>query len=249
MGLNDLLAIGVLAAFAVLLIVRTGTERRWPTALRALPAFTELRRAVEQAVEAGQRVHLSLGTGTLIGSESGPALAGLSALMRTTELTLESDRATVASSGSGAVAAASQDALRGMLGRLGSPGLYRWTNGRMLGPTPFSYVATLPTMLEGDRVSVNIFMGHFGSEGALAADMAARQKGFVLAGTDAIPSQALFFAIADQPLIGEETFALGPYLGAGGMQRASLRVQDLLRVALIVIILIGTLLRTFGIGL
>jgi hypothetical protein len=49
-------------------------------------------------------------------------------------------------------------------------------------------------------------------------------------------------------LIGEETFALGPYLGAGGMQRASLRVQDLLRLALIIIILIGTLLRTFGVG-
>ncbi|MBF8255765.1 MAG: hypothetical protein HW375_672, partial [Anaerolineales bacterium] len=51
MSLRDLLGIGILIGFAVLLIVRTGTERRWPTTLRALPAFDELRRAIERAVE------------------------------------------------------------------------------------------------------------------------------------------------------------------------------------------------------
>lgn len=249
MTLTDILGIAILVAFAVLLIVRTGTELRWPTTLRALPAFEELRSALERAVEAGQRVHLSLGTGTLIGGESGPALAGLTALSQTAEVTLESDRPLVASSGDGAVAAASQDALRGTLGRLGAADRFRWTRARMLGPTPYSYVATLPGLLDSERVSVHILLGHFGNEGGLAADMGARQRAFVLAGTDAVPTQALFFATADQPLIGEEAFAAGAYLGAGGMHRASLRVQDLLRVVLIIAILAGTLLRTLGVGL
>ena len=249
MGLNDLLGISILIGFAVLLIVRTGTELRWPTTLRPLPAFDELRRAIERAVEAGQRVHLSLGTGTLIGSDSGPALAGLTAMSQTAEVTLESDRPVVVSSGDGAVAAASQDALRGTLGRLGASDRFRWTSARMLGPTPFSYVATLPGMLESEKVSVHVLLGHFGSEGALAADMGARQHSFVLAGTDAVPTQALFFATADQPLIGEEAFAAGAYLGAGGMHRASLRVQDLLRVVLVVVIVVGALLSTLGVGL
>lgn len=249
MGLNELLAVGFLLAFAILLIVRTGAERRWPSSLRALPAFTALREAIERAVESGQRVHLSLGTGTLVGSESAPALAGLTAVTRAAELTQEADRRTIATSGSGAVAAASSDALRGALGGLGAGGRYHWTDARMLGPTPYSYIATLPTMLASDRVSVNVLLGHFGQEGALAADMAARTRGFVLAGSDSVPTQALFFVTADEPLVGEETFALGAYLGAGGMQRASLRVQDLLRAVLIVGILAGTLLRTLGIGL
>ena len=248
MGLSDLLAIGLLAAFAVLLVVRTATELRWPTNLRVLPAFDELRRAIERAVESGQRVHLSLGTGTLIGSDSGPALAGLSAMSQMAELTLDSDRPVVASSGDGAIAAASQDALRGTLGRLGSGERYHWTSARMLAPTPFSYVAALPGMLDSERVSVHVLLGHFGNEGALAADMGARSRAFVLAGSDAVPTQALFFATADQPLIGEETFAAGAYLGAGGMQRASLRVQDLLRLVLIVAIVVGTILRTLGVG-
>jgi hypothetical protein len=249
MSLTDLLGIGFLIAFAILLIVRTGTELRWPTTLRTLPQFDELRRAVERTVEAGRRVHLSLGTGTLIGGESGPALAGLTALSQTAEVTLESDRPVVVSSGDGAVAAASQDALRGTLGRLGASERFHWTSARMLGPTPFSYVATLPGMLDAEQVSVHVLLGHFGNEGALAADMGARQRSFVLAGSDAVPTQALFIATADQPLIGEETFAAGAYLGARGMHRASLRVQDLLRLILIIAIVLGTLLSTLGIGL
>jgi hypothetical protein len=119
----------------------------------------------------------------------------------------------------------------------------------MLGPTPYSYVATLPGLLDSERVSVHVLLGHFGNEGALAADMGARQRSFVLAGTDAVPTQALFYATADQPLIGEEAFAAGAYLGAGGMQRASLRVQDLLRLVLIIVIVVGTVLATLGVGL
>jgi hypothetical protein len=248
-GLSDLFGIGFLIAFIILLIVRTGTERRWPTTLRALPAFEALRAAIERAVESGRRVHVSLGTGTLIGNDSGPALAGLTALALGAGLTRDSDRSIIASSGNGAVAAASQDTLRAASNGSGSGDQYHWTQGRMLGPTPFTYIATLPTLLESDRVSVQVMLGHFESEGALAADMAVRQGSFVLAGTDGVPSQALLFATADEPLIGEEAFAAGPYLGAGGMQRASLRVQDLLRAALLVAILVGTLLRTLGIGL
>lgn len=249
MGLSDLLAIGLLVGFAFLLILLTVAERRWPVTLRSLPGFARLRHEIERSVEDGDRVHVSLGTGSLIGSESSAALAGLSALSQATELTLESDRPVVVSSGDGAMAAASQDALRGMLGGLGAADRYRWTRARLLAPTPFSYVATLPGMLEADRVSVNLMLGHFGSEGALGADMAARQGSFTLAGSDSVPTQALFFATADEPLIGEEAYAVGAYLGRGGMARASLRVQDLARLLVIGLIVLGTLLRTLGVGL
>jgi hypothetical protein len=248
-ALSDTLAVGLLLGFAGLLVVLTLTERRWPVSLRTLPAFDRLRREIERSVEAGERVHVSLGTGSLIGSESSSALAGLSALAPATQVTLDSDLPVVVSSGDGAVAAASQDALRGMLGALGAGDRYRWTRARMLAPTPFSYVATLPGMLEADRVSVNLLLGHFGSEGALVADMARRQRSFSLAGTDAVLTQALFYATADEPLVGEEAYAAAAYLGGGGMARAGLRVQDVARAAVIALILIGTVLRTLGVTL
>jgi hypothetical protein len=69
----------------------------------------------------------------------------------------------------------------------------------------------------------------------------------VIAGTDDVQSQALFFATAEHPLIGEEVFATGAYLEVGGLHPASLRTQDALRWAIIALILGGTLLSTFGV--
>jgi hypothetical protein len=49
-----------------------------------------------------------------------------------------------------------------------------------------------------------------------------------------------------EPLIGEELFAAGAYIEAGPLHAASLRVQDILRWLIIIIILVGGLLKMAG---
>ncbi|HSB90894.1 MAG TPA: DUF6754 domain-containing protein [Anaerolineales bacterium] len=247
MTVQDWLTIGIVAGLAAALIVLTVAERRWPTTLRRVAAFDALDSAIERAVEGGERVHLSLGTGSLIGSDCAPALAGAIALAKVAEATTMSDRPVVASAGDGALAVLAQEALRGAYARTGAKEQYRATSGRMLGPTPFSYAAALPVILSSEKVSVHLLTGSFGAEGALAADMGERQKAFVLAGSDEIQTQALFFTTAEHALIGEEVFVTGAYLQGSGMQRASLRLQDGVRLALVAAILLGTLLRTLGV--
>jgi hypothetical protein len=247
MSLLDLVSIGLVLGAAAALVGLAVAERRWPTTLRRLAAFEALYTAIEHAVEAGDRVHFSLGTGSLIGSDSAPALAGATALAKVAEATTMSDRPVVASAGDGALAVLAQEALRGAYARTGAKEHYRATTGRMLGPTPFSYAAALPVILSSEKVSVHLLAGSFGMEGALAAEMGERQRAFVLAGTDDVQTQALFFAAAQHSLIGEEVFTTGAYLQGSPLQRASLRLQDWLRLGLVVVILIGTLLRTLGI--
>jgi hypothetical protein len=48
-------------------------------------------------------------------------------------------------------------------------------------------------------------------------------------------------------MIGEELFASGAYLEVNDFHRASLRAQDVLRLILVALIILGTLLRTFGV--
>jgi hypothetical protein len=247
MSLQDLVSIGLVVILAAALVALALAERRWPTTLRRIAAFEALQTAIERAVEAGDRVHFSLGTGSLIGSDCGPALAGATALAKIAEATTMSDRPVVASAGDGALAVLAQDALRGAYARTGAKEHYRSTTGRMLGPTPFTYVAALPVILSSEKVSVHLLAGSFGMEGALAAEMGERQRAFVLAGTDDIQTQALFFPTVEHSLIGEEVFTTGAFLQGGGIQRASLRLQDGLRLGLAAAILIGTLLRTLGI--
>jgi hypothetical protein len=104
-------------------------------------------------------------------------------------------------------------------------------------------------VLATEGVSVHILNGSFGAEGALAADFGERRQAFVVGGSDDVQAQALLYATAEHPLVGEEIFAGGAYLNAGVVHGASLRTQDVVRVLVILAILVGTLLRTLGVGL
>jgi len=67
--------------------------------------------------------------------------------------------------------------------------------------------------------------------------------------TQDVQSQALLYATAENPLIGEDVFAGGAYLNAGLFHRGSLRAQDLVRVLIVAGVLIATLLKTLGLSL
>lgn len=246
MSFIDLVGFLVLAFFVGGIIIYTTVGRRWPAVFRPLPGYEDLGKAIEQAVEAGERVHVSLGTGSVIGSDCAPALAGLAMVSKIAEITSASDRPVVVTAGDAAMALLAQDTLRSTYNRINASEAYSPDSGRLLGPTPFSYIANLPVLIDTEKVSVQVLAGSFGYEGALAVDFGNRQRAFSLAGTDDVQSQALIFATAQEPLIGEELFAGGAYLTQNPVHRAGLRIQDLMRVIVIGAILAGTILRTSG---
>ena len=112
--------------------------------------------------------------------------------------------------------------------------------------TPFSYAAGTIPVISDEQVSASILTGHFGPEIALIAEAADRTNGFTLAGSDSLPGQAVLFAAAQEPLIGEELYAGGAYLQSGLVHVASLRAQDVLRWLVIAAIVVGGLLKLIG---
>jgi hypothetical protein len=243
----DLLAVGVVGVFLVSTIVFAVVGRRAEVTLRHLPAFEQLGVAIERAVEAGERVHLSLGTGALVAPEGAPALAGLSLLSHVATTTTMSDKPAVITAGSGPLAILAQDSLATAYRHVGWGDRVPAGGARLLGATPFSYVAGLPGLLDWEDISVHMLIGSFGLESGLASDFGTRQRAFVLAGTEDLQSQALFYATAEHSLIGEEVFAGGAYLNVGNLHRAGLRAQDLVRDALMVGLVLGTILATLGV--
>lgn len=248
MSSTGTIGLGVLLLFILLMLAFASLGRRWDATFRELPGLDALGNAIERAVEAGQRVHLSLGTGSVPGSDSAPALAGLALLKRIAAITSMSDKPVVATSGDGAMALLAQDSLRTAYEDVGAKDRFEPISGRMLGPTPYSYVATLPTMLDTEDVAVHLMVGSFGAEAGLAADFGSRKQALVLAGTDDTQSQALLYATAEYPLVGEEVFAAGAYLDVGPLHKASLRTQDVIRYVIVGAILVGALLHTLGIA-
>jgi hypothetical protein len=245
-----LIPLGIIFFSFILLIVLTLPRfNRGPRSLRPIQGFQRLRRAIGLAVEDGKRLHVSLGKSSLLDPTNPSALMGLNTLERITQLSMMSDRPPIATSGDGALSILSQDTLRAVYRTGNILEQYDPDRGRMAGITPLSYiVGTLPVARQ-ENVSAHILIGNFGPEVGLLTDAAAQQNAYTLAASDSLPAQAVLYATADETLIGEELYAASAYLNAGPAHTASLRVQDILRWGIIIMIVVGILLKLVGISL
>ncbi len=215
--------------------------------LRAIQVFSRFRREVDLAVEAGKRLHISLGRGSINDLQGGAAFIGLTILDQCARAASNSDRPPVATAGDGVVTILSQDTLQSTYRSLATEQRYDPTNARLTGLTPLAYaVGAMPT-IHDEHISANIFAGHFGAEVALLTEAGERSRTLTVAGSDSLPTQAVLYASSDEPLLGEELYAAGAYLGAGRAHSASLFMQDVLRWVLLVAIVLGAILKLLGI--
>jgi hypothetical protein len=239
-------ALGALLLAAVLLPVFTFLRRKSPASFRHIDAYERLNRSVGLAVEDGTRLHISLGRGNLVTGRGGSALAGLAMLRRLAERTSVSDRPPIATSGDASLAILSQDTLQSGYRAAGAEEQYRFTTGRLTGLTPFSYAAGAMPTIHDENVSTNVILGDLGAESALLAEASDRENANLIAASDDLSAQAVFYASSQEPLLGEELFAAGAYVGAGPAHDASLNVQDVLRWLIVLALIVGSLIRLAG---
>ena len=238
----------ILAVSAILLLVITIWKRKAPARLHEIPALTQLYRMLGLSVEDGTRLHISLGSGSLLDARGGSALAGLAMLRHIAERTSVSDKPSVASAGTSVLGLLSQDTLKAGYKAAGVEELYAPTTGRVAGLSPFGYAAGAMNISRDENVSANVMIGNFGPEVALITDASERVSVTTVGASDNLAGQAVLFANTQDALIGEELFSTAAYLGAGPSHLASLTVQDILRWSIILVLLGGAafeILRTF----
>jgi hypothetical protein len=241
-------ALIIFVVAALLLLVFTFLRRKSPAMFRKIEAYERLNRAVGLAVEGGTRLHVSIGRGNLFTARGGSALAGLAMLRRLSEQTSISDNPPIVTSGDASLAILSQDTLQSGFRAAGAEDQYRVTSGRLTGLTPFAFAAGTIPIMRDENISANVVIGDLGAEAALLADAAEGKDTDLIAASDNLSAQSVLYAYSQEPLIGEELFAAGAYLGAGASHEASLQVQDVLRWLVILAILGGAVLKFLGIG-
>ena len=233
----------ILAIIAFLLLAITLWKRKSPAKRREIPALAQLYRMLGLSVEDGTRLHISLGSGSLLDVRGGSALAGLAMLRYIAERTSVSDKPPVASAGNPVLGLLSQDTLQAGYQAAGVEDAYTHTAGRVTGLSPFGYAAGAMHISQNENVSVNIMIGNFGPEVALLTDASERDSVAMVGASDNLAGQAVLFANTQDALIGEELFSMGAYLGAGASHAASLTVQDILRWVIIIILAGGAIVE------
>jgi len=237
---REILTLVLVVVFIVLMIAFSILNRqREGRFLRDVPAYYRLRGAIEVAVEDGTRIHIAIGRSDITSPQGAAALVGLSMLKRIATIASDSDHPPIATAGDGTLGILAQDTLHSVYRSQQILPSYDSSLGRVTGLTPFSYAAGSMSVIFDEDVSVNLLAGSFGNEVALIASAGERNQTLTLAGTDNIPGQAILYATAHEPLIGEELYAGGAYIDAGPMHVSSLHAQDVVRWVLVLFIIGG----------
>ncbi|MCD6400783.1 MAG: hypothetical protein J7L73_02530 [Anaerolineales bacterium] len=232
--------LGLIVVFAIVVKTKFGLK------IREIRAFKKIRESIDNSVESGSRLHLSIGRGGLMGVENGSALIGLTVLRKIAQLASECDNPPITTSGEATLTILSQDTLRETYREINIFDRFDPVANRLTGFTPFSFAVGVMPIIYDENVSANVLLGHFSSEVAFIIDTGMQNSCITVAGTDDLTGQAVILATTEDPLIGEELYASGAYINAGSAHFASLFAQDLMRWLLVLSILGGVVLKIFG---
>jgi len=110
----------------------------------------------------------------------------------------------------------------------------------------FGYVAYLQGMMVREKPATCFYMGAFFAESLILAETGNSIGAIQVAGT-AMPAQLPFFVAAcDYTLIGEEFFAASAYLSGSPEELGSLKGQDVGKVVVGVVLILGVVLATIA---
>lgn len=110
----------------------------------------------------------------------------------------------------------------------------------------FGFTSGVDGIMVREKPAANFYLGHFMAESLIYAETGHSVGAIQIAGTEEFSQIPFFITACDYTLIGEELFAAGAYLSRQPRDVGSLRGQDIGKILVIALILIGTLLQTIG---
>jgi hypothetical protein len=206
--------------------------------MRPIPAYESIPLLIGEAIEAGRPIHVSFGSAGLGGNNTALALASAEMFYQVAQHNVVGS--TVLSLSDTSALPLGYGTLRRAFANRRDRQSASSVHWYPAGGRSLAFAAALTGMLRDENVSGNVLVGSFGVELALVLETAARRRQSAIAGSVDLDGQAVAFAMADQPLIGEELFIAGAYLGDSAVQRGSVVTLDVLRWLLILGLLIAT---------
>lgn len=241
--LNALVAL-VLFSAAVLLYTKWAKEGK-NLFVRKISGLDAVEEAVGRATEMGRPVLFIPGIQEIDEIET---IAGISILGRVAKITAQYDTPLVVPVRYPMVLAAGQEVVEQAYIEVGKRDSYNKDIVRYVAGEQFAFTATVNGMMMRDRPATNIYMGAFFAESLLLAETGNAAGSIQIAGT-ARPEQLPFFiAACDYTLMGEELYAASAYLSHEPLMLGGLKGQDLIKIIIVILIIIGVILSTAGIG-
>ena len=229
--------------FSLIILISIFLAQKRELFIRRIAGLEALDEALGRATEMGKPVLFAHGLASM-GSVS--TIAAVNVLSRVANRTAEFNTELRVANNDPVVMAVSQEVVKESYLNAGRPDAYSEDSVFMVATEQFSYAAALDGMMVRDRPATNIMMGYFFAESLLLAETGASIGAIQIAGTDSYTQLPFFITTCDYTLMGEELYAASAYLAREPKLLGSLKGQDIGKAVLLIAMILGTLLATFG---
>ncbi len=111
----------------------------------------------------------------------------------------------------------------------------------------FAYTAAIQGLMTREKPATNFLIGSFYAESLIMAEAGNAAGAIQVAGTAELAQLPFFVVACDYTLIGEELYAASAYLSKEPLMLGSIKGQDLAKVVLMALIVMGVILSSVGV--
>ncbi|MEP0814086.1 MAG: hypothetical protein HRF49_05415 [bacterium] len=239
------LVFGILFGTVVLLFIARARKDK-TLFIRRINGLEAVDEAIGRATEMGKPILYLTGMTTLADLAT---LAAINILGEVSKKIAEYDSGLIVPCRDPVVMTVNQETVKAAYTEAGRPENYNEDSVFFLTEDQFSYTASVNGIMLRDKPAANFFMGYYYAESLLLAETGAMTGAIQIAGTDSLAQLPFFITACDYTLIGEELYAASAYLSREPLLLGSLKGQDIGKLLLMLVILLGTLLASLGVWL
>jgi len=237
----DFVFVALMFFFVYVMIRRARAGLPLPE-IRKIPGLEAFDEAIGRATEMGRPVHYSPGM-----SSFGPEMyAALATLSYVAKMAAQYDTRFIVTVRRPQVYPVAAEIVKQSYLEAGRPDAYNPEDIRYVSDWQFSYTAAVMGILQREKPAANFLMGYWMAE-ALIVGEAGREAGCIQIGANTNVFQIHFFIVTcDYTLIGEEQFAASAYLSHEPMLTGTVVAQDIMKIIMGCLIVLGTIVATLG---
>ncbi len=211
--------------------------------IRKIAGLEAIDDAVGRATEMGRPIIYTTGISTL----SDPAIiAGIAILKYVAKKVASYGIDLIVPNNDPLIMIASREAVKEGYTEAGRPDLYKENNIMFLTTEQFGFAAGFNGIVIRGKPGAAFYQGYFYAESLLMAETSYNVGAINIAGTTAITQLPFFIVSCDYTLIGEELYAASAYLSKNPSEIGTIKSEDIAKVIIIIIILVGALLTTLS---
>jgi hypothetical protein len=240
--LNALVAMMLMGALVVAYIM--AARRGADLYIRRIAGLDAIDEAVGRATEMGRKILFVPG---IISINEPQTLAALGILGYVAKLTARYGTGLEVPNADPLTMAAAREIVKQSYLEEGAPEGFQETMVNYITQDQFAYAGAVSGIMVRDRPAAVFLLGWFAAESLLLSETGQSIQAIQIAGTAQVTQLPFFVAACDYTMLGEELFAASAYLSRDPLILGSIKGQDMMKAAILAMIVIGVVMATFGV--